>query len=55
MVCALIWIALTFRITPSVYNGAANDEWHLCASLGKDKCLSRLQDHWRLVHDRHLS
>ncbi|WVR04483.1 hypothetical protein IAU60_001486 [Kwoniella sp. DSM 27419] len=40
------WLLTEQWITPSLYNGDAADEWHLCTQLGKKKCLSVLQDHW---------
>jgi len=34
-------------MTPSIFNETATeDEWHLCNALGKDECLSTLEQHW---------
>ncbi|KAK5707246.1 hypothetical protein LTR17_020879 [Elasticomyces elasticus] len=41
------WLVTEQWITPSVYDSSsANDEWHLCNELGKEKCAERLDDHW---------
>lgn len=34
-------------MTPSLFNATDTaDEWHLCNVLGKEECLSTLQNHW---------
>ncbi|OCF38646.1 hypothetical protein I317_07567 [Kwoniella heveanensis CBS 569] len=40
------WLLTEKWITPSLYETDTEDEWHLCAELGKKRCLSRLEDHW---------
>ncbi|WVQ97868.1 hypothetical protein IAU59_004984 [Kwoniella sp. CBS 9459] len=40
------WLLTEKWITPSLYESDTEDEWHLCADLGKKGCLSRLEDHW---------
>ncbi|WWC87111.1 uncharacterized protein L201_001997 [Kwoniella dendrophila CBS 6074] len=46
------WLLTEEWITPSVYTSDAADEWHLCLDLGKKKCLSTLQDHWKSFFTR---
>ncbi|WVF70014.1 hypothetical protein IAT40_004800 [Kwoniella sp. CBS 6097] len=40
------WLLTEKWITPSLYESDTEDEWHLCAQIGKKRCLSRLEDHW---------
>ncbi|KAK6903939.1 hypothetical protein I203_107450 [Kwoniella mangroviensis CBS 8507] len=46
------WLLTEEWITPSIYTNGAEDEYHLCADLGKKKCLSRLEDHWKSFFTR---
>ncbi|WWC59257.1 uncharacterized protein I303_101807 [Kwoniella dejecticola CBS 10117] len=46
------WLLTEEWITPSLYTNDAADEWHLCAELGKKKCLSVLESHWRSFFTR---
>lgn len=47
------WLVTEQWITPSLYEStSANDEWHLCNELGKNKCLSTLQNHWSSFYTR---
>ncbi|WVQ69045.1 uncharacterized protein L199_007257 [Kwoniella botswanensis] len=46
------WLLTEEWITPSIYTNGAEDEYHLCAGLGKKKCLSRLEDHWKSFFTR---
>nr|XP_019047390.1 hypothetical protein I302_04003 [Kwoniella bestiolae CBS 10118]OCF26320.1 hypothetical protein I302_04003 [Kwoniella bestiolae CBS 10118] len=46
------WLLTEEWITPSIYTDDAADEYHLCAELGKKKCLSRLEDHWKSFFTR---
>ncbi|TKA47647.1 hypothetical protein B0A54_02021 [Friedmanniomyces endolithicus] len=47
------WLVTEQWITPSIYDStSAADEWHLCNELGKEKCLSTLNDHWNSFYTR---
>ncbi|KAK3066152.1 hypothetical protein LTR53_017621 [Teratosphaeriaceae sp. CCFEE 6253] len=40
-------------MNPSLFESTSTaDEWHLCAALGKAKCLSTLEDHWANYYQR---
>jgi glucan 1,3-beta-glucosidase len=40
-------------MTPSIFNATDTaDEWHLCNALGKQECLSTLNDHWSTFYTR---
>ncbi|KAM0722344.1 hypothetical protein Q7P37_001785 [Cladosporium fusiforme] len=41
------WLLVEEWITPSLfYSTDAEDEWHLCSDLGKDRCRTSLESHW---------
>nr|OQO17181.1 hypothetical protein B0A51_16456 [Rachicladosporium sp. CCFEE 5018] len=49
------WLVLEPWMTPSIFNvsGTSYDsEWALCNGLGKQKCLSTLQNHWSTFYTR---
>nr|XP_019008690.1 uncharacterized protein I206_06372 [Kwoniella pini CBS 10737]OCF47471.1 hypothetical protein I206_06372 [Kwoniella pini CBS 10737] len=46
------WLLTEEWITPSLYTDDAADEWHLCEELGKKKCLSSLESHWKSFFTR---
>ncbi|KAK4554533.1 hypothetical protein LTR86_008387 [Recurvomyces mirabilis] len=47
------WFVTEQWITPSLYESTnAADEWNLCNLLGKQKCLSTLQQHWKGFYSR---
>jgi glucan 1,3-beta-glucosidase len=47
------WLLTEEWMTPSLFQSTGTaDEWHLCNALGKDRCLSTLQDHWSSFYKR---
>ncbi|KAI7151717.1 hypothetical protein KC316_g14929, partial [Hortaea werneckii] len=47
------WLVTEPWMTPSLFEDTdTEDEWHLCAQLGKDQCLETLQDHWENFYTR---
>lgn len=42
------WLLSEPWLTPSLYDStSADDEWHLCAALGKASCSQLLRTHWK--------
>ncbi|KAK6433269.1 hypothetical protein LTR95_010550, partial [Oleoguttula sp. CCFEE 5521] len=47
------WLVTEEWITPSVFSSTrTDDEWSLCNALGKDKCRSQLENHWKTFFTR---
>jgi len=47
------WLVTEQWITPSLYDSiSADDEWSLCNQLGKTKCHSTLNSHWKSFYTR---
>lgn len=50
------WLVTEPWMTPSLYSSTnTEDEWHLCNALGKQQCLSTLQNHWSYVLRFHVT
>lgn len=50
------WLVTEPWMTPSLYSSTnTEDEWHLCNALGKQQCLSTLQNHWSYVSSYHVT